>query len=202
MRRMITTLLMMTACGAEPRPPTVVQGRAPGSANELTARDFITTPEHGSITTTVWIEPSRVAGIAVDDPCCGLWYDGAQYADANATCAPAGNDECDDALWTVRPGLADDPVCGERRRCMPLPQARIVVLDGSAVTAEDLTGELLPSGRDAAQLKHGRVGVTREGAFVMVAIGTRRQMVAVDLGARYTIYVQGGAIQRVTRDDA
>lgn len=196
MRKNISILLLLAACGS---PPPAAAPR-PVGATSLVAREFTTTPEWGATTTTVWIDPTRVAGISVDDGCCGLWYDGAQYDDARATCAPEGTDECADDLWTVTPGLADDPVCGERRRCVPYPEARVVVLDASAVTATDMEGDPLPSGRDAAQVKHAPVAVTREGAFVSVEIGDRSQLVAVDHGVRYTIYVKGGAIERVARD--
>jgi hypothetical protein len=220
MHRMITMLWVMAACHKDAPPPParapeVTRVAAPAvapvappvvapvarPANELVPRTFTATGENAGLTATVWIDPARIAGMSLDDPCCGLWYDGGQYAATNATCAPNGKDACADPLWTVTPGLAEDPVCGTRRRCMPLPEVRVIVLDGGAVIARDLTEEALPRGSDDAKLAYGRVRVTREGAFVAVGEGKRQQLVAVDLGVRYTIYVRGGSIERVTRDD-
>ena len=89
------------------------------------------------------------------------------------------DDECGERRAAVYPGLADDPVCGERRRCVPLPSVRVIAEDATNVTVDDDVG--------------------RDG-FVTVSIGGKTQLVAVDYGARYTIVVRGGAIASVTRE--
>lgn len=96
MRKNISLLLVMAACGSGTPAPAAAS--RPVDPADLVAREFTTTPEWGATTTRVWIDPSRVKGISVDDACCGLWYDGGQYDDAKATCAPRGADECEDGL--------------------------------------------------------------------------------------------------------
>lgn len=176
-----------------------------GAGGELVAREFIE-GDWGAIRHRVWIEPGRESGIDTDDPCCGLWYDGNQYADQLAACAtPAddGDEACASDQWEVSPGIADDRVCGERTRCVPLPAARLVVLDYSKASATDGDERLLPTGSDPSAVAHAPVQVTREGAFVAVKMSAgveRSELVAVDFGSRYTITVRAGRVVRVTRD--
>lgn len=188
--------------GCGPRPgDSLGAGAAEPGVTELVLREFQLGPEWGGSIEAVWLEPGREQGIDTEDPCCGLWYDGNQYADSLGTCAGNGNN-CDDHLWAVAPALAHDPMCGQERRCVPLPEARVVLLDGSASSVEDLAGNSLSSGNDPAGVAYRPVEVTREGALVVVRgpSGEGQEWIAVDFGAQFTIYMADGRVRRVTRD--
>jgi hypothetical protein len=202
MRSISALLIVVASCsgGGELQPlqerhTAAIQPAHP-TRTALAPREFT---EPNGRRTTVWIEPGREAGISTTDPCCGLWYDGNQYNEAVATCAPAGHDECADEVWSVHPGLAEDRVCGERRRCVPRPEARVITLTGDRVVAEDAEGAPLATGTEPEQVPYSRVLTSREGAFVTVR-GKQVGVVAVDYGSRYTIYTRDGRIDRITRD--
>ncbi|HEY5927296.1 MAG TPA: hypothetical protein VIV11_36665, partial [Kofleriaceae bacterium] len=146
----------------------------------------------------VWIGPDRERNVDTNDPCCGVSYDGNRYDDTLASCAVKG-DECGPGKTAVYPGLADDRVCGTKRRCVPLPLARVIVNDATVVDARDAEDQPLAKGSDAGAVAHKPVTIGREG-FINVRIADRGERVALDYGSRYTIVVRGGRIERITRD--
>jgi len=169
-------LVVLAACGSasqDPAPSNVAKVPTTQSQRELAARD-VTALETGT-KYRVWLERGRDEGLDPNDPCCGLAYDGNKYEDALASCA-IKDDDCAPGFQPVYPGLADDRVCGERRRCVPQPFVRF--------REGDRTGE------------YTRIALEREG-FIVVASGER---VAVDYGGKYTITLRDGRIERVTRD--
>lgn len=195
-------LVALTACGSSPpASPTMVNSVAPtptepDPTRELVARSFTETDT--GVALRVWLGPDRDRNIDTSDPCCGLAYDGNRYDDALASCALA-DDECGPGKDGVYPGLADDPVCGERRRCVPLPLARLIVRDGTSATAVDGDDQPLAAGSDPSAVPHAMVTLGREG-FVYVTIADRTERIALDYGSRYTITVAGGRIERVSVD--
>lgn len=144
----------------------------------------------------VWLERDHAGALDTHDPCCGLSYDGNKYDDRITTCA-SGPDTCSPGTTPVYPGIAADSLCKGQRRCVPYPQARVVVTDKTPVTAVDAEGEALPQGD--ARIAHRPVVLGREG-FVVVTIGGTAERVAMDYGSRYTIVVAGGQIDRIARD--
>jgi hypothetical protein len=175
---------------------------------ELAVRSFSGREEPSAqpSSVSVWIERDRETSINTEDPCCGVSYDGNRYLDRLATCAAVartGADDCGPDKQAVYPGLADDRVCGERRRCVPMPAVRIVVLDDTVVTAVDSRERPLARGTDPAVVLHAPVSIDRMG-FVVVGMqqGATEQSekIAADYGSHYTIYVRGGRVERVTRD--
>ncbi|HUS64374.1 MAG TPA: hypothetical protein VMZ28_07510 [Kofleriaceae bacterium] len=170
--------------------------KAPAPAPAPAVRDLTRVEVEGTV---IWVA-GGASEIDTDDPCCGLTYTGNTYEDAIATCAPpaeAGAEDCGADRSAVYPGLADDRVCGERRRCVPRARARLLVADATPVEAEDHDGHPLPRGAaaDAAPL------VLDRSNLVAVTTGAgataRRELVAVDHGAAYTIHIAHGAITRV-----
>jgi hypothetical protein len=199
--KIVLSVLLLVGCGggtrgtdpvpsnsaaAAPAPPVPVRGPF---VRELVEDEHRT--QH-----VVWIERGHAGVLDTRDHCCGISYDGDKYDDAITTCELAP-DTCAPGTTPVYPGIADDKVCGERRRCVPSPQARVVVTDGTPVTAVDAEDEPLPQGD--AKVAHKPVTPGREG-FVVVTVGGSVQRVALDYGERYTIVVHGGRIDRITRD--
>ena len=171
--------------------------RATAPAPAPAVRDLTRTDVEGAV---IWMAGAPSA-IDTDDPCCGLAYTGNTYEDAIATCAPpapAGAEDCGADRSAVYPGLADDPVCGERRRCVPRPRARIIIADTTPVDAADHDGNPLPRGANTppAPLLLDRSNL------LAITTGTgpaaRRELIALDHGASYTIHIARGAITRVT----
>jgi hypothetical protein len=208
----------VTPTTTAPTPPTVIPPAptapppAPrpslGKPIELATRTFTGRYHAGArpISVSVWIERGREPSINTKDPCCAVSYDGNRYLDRLATCAaaaPPGAEDCGREKQAVYPGLADDRVCGERRRCVPMPAVRIVVLDDTAVTAVDSAERPLARGTDPAVVLYAPVSIDREG-FVVVqmkkAATEQSEKIAADYGSHYTIYVRGGRVERVTRD--
>jgi hypothetical protein len=195
MRRHLCCVLLV-ACGgtqsSNPSNTTTETHVVPAPTPTLQLKSIV---DHEGAAYAVWLQHERESGIDTADHCCGLSYDGNKYDAPRATCAV--NDECGPTRAAVYPGLANDPLCGEHRRCVPLPAARIVVEDDTEVTAVDANEASVPVG--GADTEHALVDVGREG-FVVVTVAGKTQLVAVDYGARYTIVVRSGAIERVTRD--
>lgn len=181
----LSLLLLVFSCGQPSRPP------APA------VRDLTRVEVEG---TGIWLAGAASA-IDTDDPCCGLAYTGNAYDDAIATCAPpaeAGHEDCGDGRTGVYPGLADDRICGERRRCVPLSRARLVIHDDTPVEATDHDGNPLPRLPASAPAPL----VLDRSKLVAVTTGSgpsaRVELVAVDHGRAYTIHIARGAIARVT----
>jgi hypothetical protein len=205
---MILAAVIAVSCGGSMPVPEPTSG----APHELVRRQFSWTEPGGDATargtTEVWIEPGHEGSMNTDDPCCGLSYDGNWTDDRIATCAaePGEGTECGPGRTTPYWGsLADDPVCGERPRCVPLPEARIILLDATAATSTDSDGVPVPTGADARAVAYGRVSGERDGGTLLQisleAGGKQRQeLVALDFGARYTIFVRAGRIERVSRD--
>ncbi|MBS1117952.1 MAG: hypothetical protein H6Q90_180 [Deltaproteobacteria bacterium] len=122
-----------------------------------------------------------------DHPCCFLEYAGNKYDDAIATCARPHEALCPDPLDTVQPGLADDKVCGERRRCVRYPEVRLVARGAT----EDSPYELAPT--DLSNLYH--LPETFAGKPLEPAA------IAVDRAYRYTVWIDAGRVVRVRRDE-
>jgi len=195
----IVPVLALSGCGASssvapaPSNTTADPVAVARDDRQLEARSFT----EGGATHLVWIGLDRIPNIDTNDACCGLAYDGNRYDDSLASCATA-IDECRPGEEAVYPGLADDHVCGDRRRCVPLPLARLIVRDDTQADAVDGEEQPLNTGRDATTA-HRPVTIGRQG-FVYVTIAQRTERVALDYGGRYTITVGGGHIERVTRD--
>ena len=197
--KLAVSFVLLAACGAstsrESAPSNTRSADQPTTAKQIfDIRTFVN--EQTGAERSVWIETSRVESVDTNDPCCGLAYDGDKYNDKLASCA-IKDDECAPGFAPVYPGIADDQVCGERRRCVPLPAVRVVVADGTPVTALDAVEEEVPVG--GPDVAHRQIEIGREG-FVVVKVGGREERVAVDYGSRYTIVVAGGRIDRVTHD--
>lgn len=183
-------ILAVAACGHGSSSATNPSNReaVPRSSNDLVVKEVQQRE--------VWLLEGREGSLDTNDACCGVAYDGNRYEDALATCAV--NDECPAGHAPVYPGIADDKVCGAQRRCVPLPEARVIVEDDTKVVAIDGDGQPLAVGTDRS-VAHRRVVIGREG-FVTVTIGAHAQSVALDYGARYTIVARAGRIERVTRE--
>ena len=169
-------LVVLVACGSasqEPAPSNLAKVPTVQAQRELIAREVAET--ESGIKHRVWLEHGRDNSLDPNDPCCGLAYDGNKYEDSLASCAIKA-DHCAPGFQPVYPGIADDKVCGERRRCVPQPFVRF--------SENGRTGD------------YSRVTLEREG-FIVVASGER---VAVDYGGKYTITLRGGRVERVTRD--
>jgi hypothetical protein len=189
------SLVLLAACGSPSREPAMSNVAATSSAPEKQAfaiRKFVA--QESGAEHLVWIEREHEGFMNTNDPCCGVAYDGDKYNDKLASCA-IHDDECAPGFAPVYPGIADDPVCGERRRCVPLPAVRIVVADNTQVAGVD--EEDLAIG--GPQVAHRQVEIGREG-FVTLDVAGRIERVAVDYGSRYTIVVREGRIERVTHD--
>jgi len=194
-------LLLAVACGSPSLvPPTNSTPQTGGAAPEpvLVARDFIEA-ENGA-RHRVWIEAGNDGHIDTTDACCGVSYDGNRYDDSLATCAATEADdaECGPGRDAVHPGLADDAVCGARRRCVPQPEVRIVVRDQTSVEAFDSDDRPIASVRDVTA-PHQAISLGRDG-FLNVRVAGRSEQIAVNYGSRYTIEIQRDQIARITRD--
>ena len=195
--KLAVSVLLLAACGASPsrEQPAVSNVTTTSPTPEQQAfeiRKFVA--EESGAEHLVWIDRTRESSIDTNDPCCGVAYDGDKYNDKLASCE-IRKGECPPDHVGVYPGIAGDPVCGERRRCVPLPAVRVVVADSTEVVGLD-DENLAIGGPDVA---HRRVMIGREG-FVILDIAGRVERVAVDYGSRYTIVVRGGRIERVTED--
>lgn len=188
-------LLLLLACGSPPAassPSNATPATAP-PATVLVVRELV---DAEGVAHRVWIQPGRESQIETNHPCCGLAYDGNRYDDALASCAARDDDtDCGPRKTGVYPGLADDAICGSRRRCVPLPEVRVVVHDRTMVEGSDAEGN--PLGGEPT--KHRPVHLGPDG-FVDLTIAGRAERVAVDYGSRYTIEVRGNRIARITRD--
>ncbi|MBL9018641.1 MAG: hypothetical protein JNL83_30930 [Myxococcales bacterium] len=175
-----------TAAIADPAPPVTVQASFIRQLveDERRARHVI------------WLERDHAGVLDTKDECCGISYDGDKYNDRITTCATAP-DTCAAGTAPVYPGIAADPICKGQRRCVPYPEARVVVTDGTQVTALDAEDQPLPQGD--ARVAHRPVTPGREG-FITVTVGGATQRVALDYGSRYTIVVERGQIDRIGRD--
>jgi hypothetical protein len=190
--------LALAACGSSNPGPTIGNAVPTNAGRALEMRQ-VQDAETGS-RLSIWLEPGRESSVDTHDPCCGVSYDGNKYDDTLATCGAdkeSDEDGCGPGTTGVYPGIADDQVCGERRRCVPYPAVRVVVEDGTQVTGQDADDKPLAIG--TASVSHRPVVVGREG-FVAVTVAGKPETVAVDFGSRYTIVVRGGHIERVTRD--
>jgi hypothetical protein len=127
-------------------------------------------------------------------PCCGVTFDSNTYDDAIATCAPPGG-ACTGDVTEVPHTLAEDPVCGDRPRCVPRRKLRVVqtrVRDDSAIVDEN--GEVY-----RANEVEGLVYPNIADMFTFeVGDAQLRQDIAMDRGATYTIRLDGDEVTGVT----
>ncbi|HTL35325.1 MAG TPA: hypothetical protein VL326_19485 [Kofleriaceae bacterium] len=191
-------VLALAGCWSDASPVAPVHNaatsEAPRNERTLIAKTFNT----DGAAQRVWVGNDRLSHVDTDDPCCGLSYDGNRFNDALASCT-TDDDGCGPGTQPIYPGLADDPVCGERRRCMPVPLARLIVRDDTKVEAYDGDEQPLVKGRDASRVAYAPVALGREG-FVYVTTADRTERIALDYGSRYTISVERGRIESVQRD--
>jgi hypothetical protein len=127
-------------------------------------------------------------------PCCGVTFSSNTYDDAIATCAPPGG-ACTGDVTEVPHTLAADPVCGDRPRCVPRSKLRVVQAragDESAIVDEN--GEVYRAS-EAAGLVYPNIA-----DMFTFAVGDaqRRQDIAMDRGATYTVHLDGDEVTGVT----
>lgn len=147
-----------------------------------------------------WVMPGPL--VTEDHPCCGVVPANLDRAsDAEAVCPPvcaagrsAGDDGCACPAGTtaLKPGLADDRVCGAPSRCVRLPELRV---DGSSPLIDLTTGATYPPGGDWAIAEPDPAGVVE----VMVPDGTRA-LLLLSPGWRYRVSADDGQVTGVIRE--
>ncbi len=147
-----------------------------------------------------WVMPGPL--VTEDHPCCGVVPANLDRAsDAEAVCPPvcaagrsAGDDGCACPAGTtaLKPGLADDRVCGAPSRCVRLPELRV---DGSSPLIDLTTGATYPPGGDWAIAEPDPAGVVA----VMVPDGTRA-LLLLSPGWRYRVSADDGQVTGVIRE--
>jgi hypothetical protein len=110
-------------------------------------------------------------------PCCGITFDSNSYDDAIATCAPAGR--CPSDTDELHPAIANDALCGDRERCVPRRNIRVVQARAGGI--ESVVDEGGPNIADMYTFDVGGV----------------RQDVAMDRATTYTIFLDGDRVTRI-----
>jgi hypothetical protein len=197
--------LRMSEMG-EPRPPfTVVHPGGKVMVKAWTKAVSLTVPALAPELTPVrigdlprmwvFVAPGATTELS-HHPCCGFGYEGNAYDDdAVAVCVPK---TCPEDTDVIKPGLQIDPVCGEEERCLRPVSVRVVA-DGEpsqiTVTGEPLEAKPL---KDAT---YERVYIMPGRRVELSANGeTVDDLLLVDAGARYTVWVEAGKVVVVTRD--
>lgn len=147
-----------------------------------------------------WVMPGPL--VTEEHPCCGVVPTNLdREADGEAVCPPvcaeglaAGDDGCACPAGTtaLKPGLADDPVCGAPSRCVRLPELRV---DGASPLIDLTTGASYPAGGGWAVAEPDPAGVVA----VMVPDGTRALLV-LSPGWRYRVSTDDGEVTAVVRE--
>ncbi|NUP11913.1 MAG: hypothetical protein HOW73_38190 [Polyangiaceae bacterium] len=205
--------LLLAACGCaspqikamanDPASPPAEPASSPEPAAALPSSGMLHRAELGR--SLVWVEPGGERFVDTDDACCGVAYQGNKYDDRIATCAVDTNaqTECAPGYAGVYPGLAADSVCGERRRCAPLAQVRVIAVNPVGVRAGSHDSDEITIARSLEEARFEPFNPGRQG---MIQIGIARgsnehvELVALDHGLSYTIYVGDMGVTRVVRE--